>query len=188
MSLKTNQCTGECCQHFTLRSDFKTNPPDNAEGAFIASMIVHIKESVVIDKKAKSVWTCKHYDTETKLCGIYDDPCRPKMCSGFPYDGICGMCGVVGPEVSNTDEANISFCCDESQEAVLGTPNVFAGFTVANLQARKIRFEEYLKDLGGAPSEDANRQDALKAIADIDNALLLTDLTNSLRKKLVGTP
>jgi len=32
-------------------------------------------------------FTCRHWDEETRLCGIYED--RPDMCRNFPYGKSC---------------------------------------------------------------------------------------------------
>lgn len=37
----------------------------------------------------KSAYTCRHWDTETKLCTAYED--RPQMCRDYPYVGSCSL-------------------------------------------------------------------------------------------------
>lgn len=37
------------------------------------------------------LYTCRHWDTETKLCTVYDE--RPWLCRDFPYQGACHHTG-----------------------------------------------------------------------------------------------
>ncbi len=52
-------------------------------------------------------YVCRHYDEGTHLCTAYEQ--RPDMCSRFPYNRICGACGLIGPEVpeDGIDKAEI---------------------------------------------------------------------------------
>jgi Fe-S-cluster containining protein len=45
-------------------------------------------------------YTCRHWDTETHLCKVYEK--RPLMCKGFPYKKKCQYdekCDEVGEEI-----------------------------------------------------------------------------------------
>ncbi len=42
-------------------------------------------------KKDTPLYTCKHWNEETRLCSAYDS--RPTMCAKYPYEGICEHCG-----------------------------------------------------------------------------------------------
>lgn len=36
---------------------------------------------------AGSIYTCRHWNEQTRLCGAYGD--RPKMCADYPYGRQC---------------------------------------------------------------------------------------------------
>lgn len=56
---------------------------------------VHQIAKMIIPLVPAGGFTCKRYDAETKLCSQYVD--RPRMCSEYPYDGICVWCGFMNP-------------------------------------------------------------------------------------------
>lgn len=121
----TNGCTGLCCAAFALPHtirDLKArarqraivdSEGDPAEGDKIADMVIPLtpKEARERNRRfggdAEFSWsnrgrhfTCRHWDEETRLCGIYDD--RPSMCRGFPYereDGCPFGCGCKGEAI-----------------------------------------------------------------------------------------
>jgi Fe-S-cluster containining protein len=39
----------------------------------------------------KPLYTCRHWDTETRLCTVYDQ--RPWLCRDYPYTGACQHTG-----------------------------------------------------------------------------------------------
>lgn len=43
----------------------------------------------VVDENS-NLWTCRHWDTETRLCTVYES--RPGMCRDYPYGAACGGC------------------------------------------------------------------------------------------------
>lgn len=86
-------CTGECCRFIVfgtrqIHSIFSDDREDHEE---IKSMLLAVNH----DAEWVS-FTCRNWDPDTRLCLIYDQ--RPAMCSRYPYDGVCGYCGLVGPE------------------------------------------------------------------------------------------
>lgn len=107
--MKTNECTGECCARFTLKrgaiKEFRAFEP---EGDFDIRQtmlkFVGIDESGWVNEWN---YTCNYWDKETRLCTAYEK--RPLMCSEFPYDGICGVCGMKGPKAG--EEAQLVWCC-----------------------------------------------------------------------------
>lgn len=93
-----NGCVGDCCVAFTL--------PKEPTDPIVIDMVIPITQMEaiarhqrmgnrkVIDKSQSldtSKWyKCRHWDEETRLCGIYED--RPKMCRDYPYDKGCVSC------------------------------------------------------------------------------------------------
>lgn len=52
------------------------------------------------DKWNRRLYTCRHWDEETRLCGDYAN--RPKMCSAYPYGNACERaCGYEVPKEEN---------------------------------------------------------------------------------------
>lgn len=79
------KCSGDCCACFTLEEDVQLvimngQEPDDET---IRAMLIPLGEGY---------FTCKHWDTETKLCGIYET--RPEMCQTYPEkDNPCDLPG-----------------------------------------------------------------------------------------------
>jgi Fe-S-cluster containining protein len=49
------------------------------------------------------LYTCRHWDPQTKLCTVYDE--RPAMCRDYPYDGRCNAdcaCSYTPPTETRT--------------------------------------------------------------------------------------
>lgn len=110
---KIAECTGVCCAAFTWPrtiSEVRKRERLMLDGATIAGMLVPLtpkeaKERHVafggtqperfVWKRRGHYFTCRHWDEETRLCGIYDQ--RPAMCREYPYgkecDHGCGGCG-----------------------------------------------------------------------------------------------
>ena len=87
-----NGCTGQCCERFCMPIDPTADDFDPArydDGAQIAAMVIELEP----EPKGSKAWTCRHFDTESRRCGIYED--RPAMCRRYPNDGTCGYCGHV---------------------------------------------------------------------------------------------
>lgn len=101
-------CTGECCGSFTLKRNaaekFATVWREHRDAAVIADMVSYLRPS---EEDNHEEYTCKHF--KDGRCSIYET--RPKMCRDFPYSGICGICGLIGPNVKNPKTADIVWCC-----------------------------------------------------------------------------
>jgi Fe-S-cluster containining protein len=99
-------CSGKCCAVF----NFPTPPEVLAtrggpDDAFLADMLValtpdeaeaRVREFEVTPPEgfdlrtwveAAPAYTCRHWDEETRLCGVYEQ--RPTMCREYPYAGGC---------------------------------------------------------------------------------------------------
>jgi Fe-S-cluster containining protein len=109
-------CTGACCAVFIY-----PDPADierfarMEDGAFIADMLIPLDLVSAAERMEKfgfSYWadqslfdwdgrnlsgdgrrlmTCKHWDQESGLCGVYDN--RPMMCREYPYYACDYRCG-----------------------------------------------------------------------------------------------
>lgn len=125
--MKTNACTGKCCAVFNYsvgvptlqrRADYGDD-----EAAFLVDMLIELSPDEAFERATRHdikprsetvdlrewidkgpVYTCRHWDEETKLCGVYED--RPKMCRDFPYAEKCSYdCNctfTAPPEVINS--------------------------------------------------------------------------------------
>lgn len=101
-------CTGTCCAAFRLPKTLSVLRRDQAtirDGEQIAAMVIPLtpkqarerNEQFGGDGRASGFpwsdrghhFTCRHWDEETGLCGIYED--RPEMCRNFPYGKGCPM-------------------------------------------------------------------------------------------------
>jgi Fe-S-cluster containining protein len=118
MEKKSNECTGECCASFTLyggaeeRFALKDDEVMKNMLTLIGKDVFNASEYPAGEEEIYANQynhTCKFWDRETKLCTVYDK--RPQMCSEYPYDGICGTCGMVGPKVENVETATVVWCC-----------------------------------------------------------------------------
>lgn len=104
-------CGGYCCERFHLRSNATLERvqedakmcPDDAERRFVADMLIPLGESTKdLDGNegvALNWFTCKHFDTTTRLCKVYEQ--RPRMCRDFNmWWNPCGMskCRLPKPE------------------------------------------------------------------------------------------
>lgn len=74
-------CTGDCCACFYLDEDVQLaimngQEPDDQK---IRVMIIPLD--------GEGHFTCRHWDAETKLCGIYET--RPQICRDFPDEDGC---------------------------------------------------------------------------------------------------
>lgn len=110
-----NGCTGHCCAAFylpwelsELRERVQNTPNaeiDYPEMTQIADMVIPLTSEQAKERLERygspheenvdpendphqgQRFTCKHWDEETMLCGIYET--RPNMCRGYPYGGEC---------------------------------------------------------------------------------------------------
>lgn len=104
-------CPGHCCVAFYLPTSHDRVEDIREEvrdGEVIADMVIPLSlseanerlERFGADREYTSeseghVYTCRHFDDETRLCTIYER--RPEMCRDFPYDAGgceygCGYC------------------------------------------------------------------------------------------------
>ena len=111
-------CDGSCCAVFYFPSspdeirqklDAGINYNDG-DGEYLADMLIPLTLEEAQERAEKfgirppsyethgrlgwnentPLYTCKHWDEETRLCSAYED--RPKMCRDFPYGQICEHC------------------------------------------------------------------------------------------------
>lgn len=109
-------CTGKCCAVFNyptppdeLRARWAKRPTTDRrcyDDLLIASMLIELSPIDALARAEKfditppegytletwaentpAMYTCRHWDEDTRLCGIYED--RPKMCRDYPYDNPC---------------------------------------------------------------------------------------------------
>jgi Fe-S-cluster containining protein len=107
-------CPGHCCVAFYLPT-----PHDRVEdmregmrdGEVISEMVIPLSVSEANERLERFgsdreyapdaegyVYTCRHFDDETRLCTIYEQ--RPEMCRDYPYghNGGCEYeCGYCAP-------------------------------------------------------------------------------------------
>ena len=111
-------CDGSCCALFTIPmhheevEEFRVGKRDASEWkdpdevTNIMDMVIPLGREEIIERNEKygkdmredatNVYTCRHWNTETRLCGNYEN--RPQMCRDFPYDSECGSCDYCPPE------------------------------------------------------------------------------------------
>lgn len=103
-----NGCTGACCAVFYIPRtlvELERGVGDDGslldEAELIAPMLVPLtleeanargerlgNAAAPFEKREDGhLFTCRHWDEETRLCGIYDE--RPDMCRGYPYGDAC---------------------------------------------------------------------------------------------------
>lgn len=100
-------CTGKCCAVFNYPTPPETlaKRTDDADALFLADMLVPLTTDEALARAERfgvtppagidlvrwatqsDIYTCRHWDEETKLCGVYEE--RPMMCRGYPYVGKC---------------------------------------------------------------------------------------------------
>lgn len=96
-------CNGSCCVVFPLITGPDYDWTNTLNGPFIRDMIqpltfdeaqarwaIHGQgewPSRFWDGHTDGLNSCRHWDTETRLCTVYDD--RPLMCREYPYGGPC---------------------------------------------------------------------------------------------------
>lgn len=119
-------CDGRCCSVFVypsapdeLRERWEGYPDSERkrDDLFIADMLIGLtadEAQVRVDRfgvdmseamtqsvhdlveLGYSLYTCKHWDEDTRLCTAYDE--RPKMCQEYPYTKKCEHgCGCYAP-------------------------------------------------------------------------------------------
>lgn len=99
-------CNGMCCSMFYIGDDTmetllkraayaEPGTEWNSEISKITNMLIPIYV-VKASEFSGNMFTCRHWDKETKLCRDYEN--RPKMCSDYPYGVHCQWCGDYGPQ------------------------------------------------------------------------------------------
>jgi Fe-S-cluster containining protein len=112
--MPNGDCSGKCCAVFNFpvtpeqllqRSEGREGPyPD--EDRFLADMLVKLTPEEAMERGLRHevdpptgfdlrewsehtgpLYTCRHWDEETRLCTVYDQ--RPRMCRDYPYAGRC---------------------------------------------------------------------------------------------------
>lgn len=105
--MSCGKCTGACCAVFEFRDPQLPGWEDVGDGEFIADMLIpldlvtaaermerfgaaywadqvhHDWEGRSIKSPSRRLYTCRHWDEDTKLCGAYES--RPTMCAEYPY-------------------------------------------------------------------------------------------------------
>lgn len=101
-------CNGDCCVAFRVPFDLidlargDVGVKDSEEAIALADMLIpltveeanarqaeHVRGTLTgfTDADEGRLYACRHWDAETRLCGIYED--RPPSCSAFPYGRGC---------------------------------------------------------------------------------------------------
>lgn len=104
-------CDGRCCAVFPLSwgvmgedgiATWLDEGHTTEERAFIADMLIPLNkieatqrwadmgytEPLALLEDDRPLWTCRHWNTETRLCDAYEQ--RPKhLCADFPYGDAC---------------------------------------------------------------------------------------------------
>ena len=80
-------CVGDCCASFFLDEETQLGIMNGQEPDEQTIRVM------LIPLDGEGHFTCRHWDPETKLCGIYES--RPEMCRDFPDEGE-GGCDLPG--------------------------------------------------------------------------------------------
>lgn len=122
----SGRCSGACCAVFwlphtpdELRARTLEAEPDGTQtvlvdAAQIADMVIPLTPAEATARaerfefpaptRAEALYTCRHWDEDTRLCTIYAD--RPGMCRGYPYGKACDHgCGFAGGREPGDDGA-----------------------------------------------------------------------------------
>ena len=89
-TVETSRCSGHCCQGFYLNEsklDLLTSETVVQDEDIIVDMLIPLEW----DEEGGATFTCRHFDTETNNCQIYDR--RPGMCRNYPYGKECSFPG-----------------------------------------------------------------------------------------------
>lgn len=97
-----SSCQGACCAVFPLSTPYdrlRDRWPYFTDGDQILDMVEPIDLVSALERcidlgietfharPGRPLYTCRHWDTETRLCGIYEQ--RPAMCRDYPYGHPC---------------------------------------------------------------------------------------------------
>lgn len=114
-------CNGSCCAVFFFPSSpAKIDENIERDGAYngndgrmVSNMLIPLTHDEALARAShfevgeahrkqierhpdSNFYTCRHWDEETRLCGVYDH--RPDLCSKYPYGNACVGCGGVSGE------------------------------------------------------------------------------------------
>lgn len=115
------RCIGRCCRAFVLSAelgDLETYDFTNTQdGAFIKDMLIPLGRVTTnpvtgfVYSCEKELWACKHHDTKTGDCTVYDN--RPTMCrlhgvaAAYPCEvPDCPLAATVDTQDGNTPVAS----------------------------------------------------------------------------------
>ena len=96
------QCTGECCEDFTLVENGEPLSWAKWDGG--SGFPPDDLASLAIKGQRDGRFECSRFDSETKLCKDYEN--RPQACRDFPYQALqegkvsneCRHCGYCSSE------------------------------------------------------------------------------------------
>lgn len=108
-------CSGACCAVFpysiSLAEIHRRADSGDEQHQIIADMVIPLAPGEALRRmeefgvdfgaaghdwtnekviEQRELFTCRHWNEETRLCGIYED--RPRMCADYPYQGKCSAC------------------------------------------------------------------------------------------------
>ena len=88
-------CPGNCCESFPIAVGGKCLTLEEHRNLKKKTKDHDYIQNMLIPTEDPYLFNCKHFDKKTRLCGDYEN--RPKMCSGYPYKGVCERgCGFDG--------------------------------------------------------------------------------------------
>ena len=131
----TTTCGGYCCEKFHFRNNLSPEEVKQAgqKGEFkqVAEMVIYLGESdhdVEGTKSSMLHWyTCKHFDTDTRLCKIYE--ARPSMCRTYNVNSW-NRCGLKScklpppPEPNYGDEVKLKKDIDDVAQSLKSLPKL----------------------------------------------------------------
>lgn len=99
----TDSCAGACCSVFPLHRNtplFNKNNKLTGDAAYILDMLIPLTRRQALARSRRLgypdppkygkdyyLFTCKHWNEETRLCTAYNE--RPRMCREYPYGRPC---------------------------------------------------------------------------------------------------
>jgi Fe-S-cluster containining protein len=115
------ECTGACCDpvriHASAYLRLRLDPSIDDDGPALLDMLEGppdpdaLLDLAVVDRingqrgipgSVRLHLSCRHFDTATRRCGIYE--ARPRMCSSYPNGGTCEFCGAIGTPEEEGDQ------------------------------------------------------------------------------------
>ena len=108
MTTESTTCDGQCCAVFSMsqaQTMFRAKGKLRAEAEYALDMLIPLTRRQALARTRRlgypdppkyppeyNLFTCKHWDEETRLCGDYEN--RPAMCRDYPYGRTCDRgCG-----------------------------------------------------------------------------------------------